>query len=290
MLHVQHHEHPDSSPLALFGGAYGNLPALRACLDDAVAAGAATLAFLGDATGCCGHSDATLAAIEARCPVLVAGNHEREAAAGSTHCNCGYGDAEDERWGCRAHDLAMTSLAPARARRLAAWPDQAVIHSAAGGVLCCHGSPERINEFLYESELDDERLRAWLATAGCRLLACTHTGLPWIRPLGDGRFAVNCGVVGKPDHDGDPAVHYALLHLEDAGFRPEIRRVAYDHESWAARLSEAGVEAIFTRPLRDGWWTVGRNSLPHWERERRVTGVRSAPSSAGPGAAGGPAR
>ena len=26
-----------------------------------------------------------------------------------------------------------------------------------------------------------------------------------------GRFAVNCGVVGKPDHDGDPAVHYALV-------------------------------------------------------------------------------
>ncbi len=38
-----------------------------------------------------------------------------------------------------------------------------------------------------------------------------------MRRLADGRFAVNCGVVGKPDHDGDPSVHYALIDLPGSG-------------------------------------------------------------------------
>jgi hypothetical protein len=48
---------------AALGGAYGNLFALRACLDDAAAQGAELRAFLGDAIGCCGHSDAVVAMV-----------------------------------------------------------------------------------------------------------------------------------------------------------------------------------------------------------------------------------
>jgi len=201
--------------------------------------------------------------------VLVAGNHEQQAAAGAERCGCGYGDPEDERLGCLAHVYALNSLSDDRRAWLGTWPDRLVLDTRAGRVLLCHGSQDRTNEFLYESELDDDRLVGWLHGAGAVAMACTHTGLPWVRPLGGGRLAINCGVVGKPDHDGDPAVHYALLHLDGAAIRAEIRRVAYDHQAWADQLASEGVEPIFTEPLRDGWWTVGRNSLPQWERDER---------------------
>ena len=109
----------------------------------------------------------------------------------------------------------------------------------------------------------------WLERYSAIALACTHTGLPWIRPLPGGRLAVNVGAVGKPDHDGDPAVHYAVLHLEPSGVRASLERVLYDAQSWADQLAAEGVDPIFTEPLRTGWWTIGVKSLPEAERTRR---------------------
>lgn len=60
--------------LAVLGGAYGNVPALEAAIRDAHACSADALAFAGDALGCRGHSDDTLALVRDHFGVLVAGN------------------------------------------------------------------------------------------------------------------------------------------------------------------------------------------------------------------------
>jgi hypothetical protein len=72
------------------GGAYGNLAALAACLEDAAQAGAEQRAFLGDAIGCCGHSEEVVATIRGRFDHVVAGNHEQQAVARAETCGCGY--------------------------------------------------------------------------------------------------------------------------------------------------------------------------------------------------------
>ena len=258
----------DNTPIALFGGAYGNVPALKACFEDARQQGAELRVFLGDATGCCGHSDAVIDLLLERCQVHIAGNHEVQAVAGALTCGCGYGSVEDERLSCAAHAYAMQSLRDDQRTRLATWPQVGLIDTPQGRLLLCHGSPDQNNEFLYESTLDEARLGRWLEAANARGLICTHTGLPWIRHLADGRFAVNAGVVGKPDHDGDPAVHYAMLRWTDGQAHIDIRRVAYDHDTWTDQMTAAGIEDVFVEPLRTGWWTVGVASLPPAEQAR----------------------
>ena len=264
--------HPDQSirRLAVMGGAYGNLPALAACTEHARSRGCDTLAFIGDATGCCGHSDEVLELIRRNFSILVAGNHEQQAAADSQECGCNYASAEDEHYGCLAHQYAMKSLSAENRRWLGAWPDLALIETGAGKILLCHGSPAQTNEFLHESQLRDDRLNAWLDQFQASGFVCTHSGLPWIRRLAGNRFAVNCGVVGKPDHDGDPAVHYALFEMPqragEAGLIA-IERVEYNCRQWANQLAREGVEEIFLSPLRTGVWTCGLSSLPTGERE-----------------------
>jgi hypothetical protein len=44
--------------------------------------------------------------------------------------------------------------------------------------------------------------------------------------------------------------------------------VIYDHRAWVAQLKREGVDAIFTEPLRTGWWTTGVKSLPAPEKGR----------------------
>lgn len=253
---------PGVGRLAAMGGAYGNVPALWACLADAEAQGCDGFVFLGDAVGCCGHSTEALAIVRERFAVRVAGNLDQQAASGSPDCGCGYSSAEDERVSGRGFTRALQGLSPEDARWLSSWPELVRLETGAGALLLAHGSPDRTNEFLYSSALDESRILGWLERHEAVGLIVTHTGLPWHRPLEGERFALNCGVVGKPDHDGDPAVHYAIASASDLGWDCEIRRVAYDHEAWARQLEAEGVDPVFVSPLRTGIWTTGVASLP----------------------------
>lgn len=123
--------------------------------------------------------------------------------------------------------------------------------------------------------MEDQRLLNWLDENQAVGFICTHSGLPWIRYLPDGRFAANCGVVGKPDHDGDPAVHYAVICVENASaFDVKIRRVEYDYRNWANTLEREGIDPVFIEPLRTGIWTSGVTSLPTVERNKYLINSR----------------
>ena len=257
--------------LALVGGSYGNLPALAACLAHARQAGSDGFAFLGDATGFCGHSDETIDAVRRHFAFHVAGNYEQKAAAGEEDCGCNYAEAADNRYGSLAHQWAMRSLSDANRAWLGTWPDLLRLETVAGPLLLCHGSPAQTNEFLYGSQLDEARLEHWLDQFGAVGLVCTHSGFPWVRRLSKGRFAANCGVCGKPDHDGDPSVHYATLPLRAGTVpQPRIERVTYDHAAWANQLDAEGVDDVFTASLRDGIWRCGLLSLPSAERDHQL--------------------
>ncbi|NNM87643.1 MAG: metallophosphoesterase [Phycisphaerae bacterium] len=255
---------------AVFAGAYGNVPATQACIEDAKSKGCDLLAFIGDAIGCCGHSNEILDLIKEHIPICVAGNHEQQAALNQTNCGCGYASKEDEILGCQAFELASKTLDHTHRLALATWPDEKMLDTALGGVLLCHGSPDQSNEFLYESRLDSVRMERWLQERDVVGFICTHTGLPWIRRVGDAGFAVNCGVVGKPDHDGEQCVHYAIVECSAADtVAITIESVAYDASGWARQLRQEGVPDIFITPLETGGWTAGLNSLPEFERSLR---------------------
>jgi diadenosine tetraphosphatase ApaH/serine/threonine PP2A family protein phosphatase len=251
------YDYEGQAPIAIMGGVYGNVPALQACLEDALVMNAGVCAFLGDMIGFCGHSDETVALVKSHFQVVIAGNREHNAARGDLSCGCGHADAQDEKYGCIAHQYSLHSLCAANAQWFGVLPEKAIIQTGLGNVLLCHGSPDQTNEFLYEDRLVNARLESWLRTYDAVGMACTHTGFPWVRQIDGKRFAVNCGSVGKSDNDGDPAVHYALLRPDSGTYRIEIRRVEYDHVAWAAQLAREGVDPVFVTPIRTGTWTFG---------------------------------
>jgi hypothetical protein len=136
--------------------------------------------------------------------------------------------------GCEAFEIATSTLGSEQREWLATWPNEQIVDMQGGSVLLCHGSPGYTTEFLYEAELDDLHLEAWLDKFGLRGFICTHSGLPFVRQLAGGLFAVNGWVVGKADHDGDPAVHYAFIDLSSEGCPViDIRRITSDYDGWA---------------------------------------------------------
>jgi putative phosphoesterase len=109
-----------------------------------------------------------------------------------------------------------------------------------------HGSPRKVNEYLFEDK--PARLYERLAAAeDADVLVFGHTHKPWIREFA-GVLFVNCGSVGKPK-DGDPRAAFALLEADGDGVRAHIERVEYDAGAVARELSAAGLPAEFADKL-----------------------------------------
>ena len=119
----------------------------------------------------------------------------------------------------------------------------------------CHGSPRKMNEFLWESTTPTHFLDHLAAAHEADVILTTHTGIKWHRRLSGGRHFVNVGVLGRPENDGRTNVWYALLEARPE-FRVEFVPVEYDHERLAAemraeRLPEEFVETVLTRLVDD---------------------------------------
>ena len=134
-------------------------------------------------------------------------------------------------------------------------------------MLLCHGSPRRVNEFLWESACSDAFLE-WLCEAhAADVVLCTHSGIPWHRALPSRRHVINVGAIGRPANDGRTAVWYARVEL-NAGVAVELVPVAYDHQATAREIEAEGLPREFADTLRSGWWTTCLENLPAKERRR----------------------
>ena len=113
-----------------------------------------------------------------------------------------------------------------------------------------HGSPRRVNEYLYEDR-PEASLERLLDLAEVDVLVCGHTHLPYHRVLGSGRHVINAGSVGKPK-DNDPRAGYLVLTAEGKMLTVEFVRVPYDVEMAAQAIEATTMPIEFAEMLRLG--------------------------------------
>src|SRR5205085_3081008 len=128
-------------------------------------------------------------------------------------------------------------------------------------VLLSHGSPRRVNEFLWESTTSTHFLEHLADAHRADVLLATHTGIKWHRRLGGDRHFVNVGVLGRPENDGHTNVWYALLEARP-DFRVEFVPVAYGHERLACEMRAEKLPEEFVETVLTGWWTTCLEVLP----------------------------
>jgi diadenosine tetraphosphatase ApaH/serine/threonine PP2A family protein phosphatase len=181
-------------------------------------------------------------------------------------CGCGYTHPSDNHFAQLSYDYTSRRTTDAERRWLGALPKSIRFSRGGRRYLLCHGSPRRVNEFLWESSCSDAFLTRLLREAEADTVLCAHTGIHWQRRLPDGIRLVNVGAVGRPANDGRTEVRYALLDAgrDEAEFIP----VGYDHESLAREMREEELPAEFVETIRTGWWTTCLEILPAKERAR----------------------
>ncbi|NOT34151.1 MAG: metallophosphoesterase [Candidatus Eisenbacteria bacterium] len=251
--------------LALFGGVYSNHLALSRVLAEIGTRDVDATWCLGDLGGFGPHPDRSVERMRASGIPMLRGNLDDSIGHALADCACGYSDPRDNHFAQRSYDYALAHTSSSNREWLRERPEHARLELAGRRVLLCHGSPRRVNEFLWNSTCSDAFLE-WLCEAHeADVIACTHSGLPWHRVLPSGRAVVNVGVIGRPANDGDPRGVWSEL---DFGSDVVVRfhRVAYDHEALAREMEAESLPAEFVETIRTGWWTTCLENVPAKER------------------------
>ncbi len=199
--------------IALFGGVYSNHLALAALLEDAPRRGARQIYCLGDLGAFGPNPDKVFPLLrDAKVPV-VQGNYDNSVGNGLADCQCGYTDPKDNYFARLSYDYTFQKTSPDNKNWMRDLPGEIRLELNGVRVLLCHGSPRRMNEFLWETTTSAAFLESLCDLHAADVIIGTHTGLHWHRQLANGRHFVNCGAIGRPANDGCTNVWYALLRV-----------------------------------------------------------------------------
>jgi putative phosphoesterase len=225
---------------------HANLPALQAALARIDALGIEQVYCGGDLVGYGPHPNEVCALIDQRAIPTIYGNYDYAIARDLEDCGCAYITAHDRELGRRSVEWTLAHTDQAAKAFMRELPFDLRFPVGATGVHLVHGSPRKVNEYLFEDK--PARLYERLAAAEeGDVLVFGHTHKPWVHEYGRVLF-VNCGSVGKPK-DGDRRGAFAVL--EDAGgeLRVTIERVAYDADAVAAEVRAAGLPGEYAEKL-----------------------------------------
>lgn len=241
--------------ITVFGDIHANLPALDAVLADIRLRELENLYCLGDLVGYGVFPDEVTAAIRERNIPTLMGNYDQGVGNNSDDCGCAYKTDVERGRGEQSIQWTNAHTSDDHKAFLRALPAHIPLQLGGYKVLLVHGSPRKINEYLFEDRPDDyfERI---MDSAQVDVLICGHTHLPYHKTLPSGRQIINAGSVGKPK-DRDPRACYTVLRAADGALHVEFVRVTYDIERAARAIErtpagESGMPHIFARMLREG--------------------------------------
>jgi hypothetical protein len=254
------------SRIAVFGGIYNNHLGLAALLEDATRRGAEAIYCLGDLGGFGPNPEKVRPLLDQGGVLAIQGNYEESLASGREDCNCGYTDPRDNHFAEISYRYTERSCSAGFKAWMGTLPKRRRVRVGDRELLLVHGSPRRVNEFLFHSTSPVPFLEVLLDQQRCDGILCTHTGLQWHRRLPSGRDMVNVGVIGRPANDGNTHVWYALLEARQDGLGVELLPLVYDHEGLAAEMRREELPEEFVETIRTGWWTTCLEILPARER------------------------
>ena len=232
--------------IAVITDIHANLPALQAALARIDKLGIGQIYCGGDLVGYGPHPNEVCALIAERGIPTIYGNYDYAIARDLDDCGCAYITPHDRELGQQSVAWTLEHTDQASKAFMRELPFDLHFPVGATDVHLVHGSPRKVNEYLFEDKPATlyERLAA---AEEDDVLVFGHTHKPWVHAYG-GVLFVNCGSVGKPK-DGDPRGAFAVLRSGSSGVEVTIERIEYDAEAVAREVAASGLPAEFADKL-----------------------------------------
>jgi putative phosphoesterase len=253
--------------IALFSDIHANLPALEAFFLDVDTRGVDQVYCLGDLVGYNIWPNEVIYEIRKRNIPTIAGNYDYGIGRSSDDCGCAYKTDLEKANG--AVSISYTNEIVKKEERgyLRTLPAHINIEFQLNqdklNLLLVHGSPRRINEYLFEDR-DEKSLHRIMEQADADIMCFGHTHKPYHRVLNDTdgklhfRHAINIGSVGKPK-DGNTQGGYVILTINDQSsvlnadsINSELIRFDYDIEKAAKAVENSPLPNDYAESLRKG--------------------------------------
>ena len=236
--------------ITIFGDIHANMPALTAVFADMEKRELNNLYCLGDLVGYGTMPNEVIAAIRERDIPTIMGNYDYGVGHDSDDCGCAYTNPVSEALGKRSIAWSNAHTSAENKAYLRELVDNIPLQMGDLKVVLVHGSPRKVNEYLFEDRPEKSLVRL-LDMVEADVLVCGHTHKPYHRVLSDGRHVINAGSVGKPK-DGDPRAGYLTLSVAGSDVSVEFIRVEYDVETAASAIEATEMPDEYAQMLRDG--------------------------------------
>lgn len=238
--------------IAVFSDIHGNQEALERVLKDIELQKPDHVFCLGDLVGYGPRPNEVIEVIrDAKIPSVM-GNYDDGVGFMKGDCGCAYVTDEEKVDGAKSIEWTTNQVTSKNKEYLRQLHDKIEFNVNGYKILFVHGSPRRINEYLYEDR-PERSLTRMLEAVEADVVVCGHTHKPYHRVVG-GVHLINDGSVGKPK-DGDPRACYALINIDET-VNVEFRRVEYPVEAVVQEIIAAGLPVAFADALR----TAGKES------------------------------
>ena len=253
--------------IALFSDIHANLPALEAFFKDVDAREVDQIYCLGDLVGYNIWPNEVINEIRMRRIPTIAGNYDFGICRTSDDCGCAYKTDLEKANGAVSISYTNQIVKEEERRYLRTLPAHIKVEFQLNqdklNILLVHGSPRRINEYLFEDR-DEKSLHRIMEQADADIMCFGHTHKPYHRVLSetDGkvhfRHAINIGSVGKPK-DGNPQGGYVILTIDEHSnvlnadsIQSELIRFKYDIEKAAMAVENSPLPNDYAESLRKG--------------------------------------
>jgi len=252
--------------IALFSDIHANLPALEAFFEDVEKQKPDALYCLGDLVGYNIWPNEVIREIQSRMIPTLAGNYDFGIGRSSDECGCAYKTEEDKANGKVSISFTNQITSPAERNYLRSLPAHIRVEFQLNddklNLLLVHGSPRKINEYLFEDR-DEKSLLRIMEQADADIMCFGHTHKPYHRTLQDEnehyRHAINIGSVGKPK-DNDPRGCYVMLTINETSsvtnkesVKVDFIRFTYDVEKAAKAVEDSPLPDVYADMLRHGY-------------------------------------
>ena len=254
--------------IALFSDIHANLPALDAFFNHLETTKPDAIYCLGDLVGYNIWPNEVIHEIRKRGIPTIAGNYDYGVGRTSDDCGCAYKTDEDRAMGAQSIAFTNQTINDDERRYLRTLPAHLQLEFQLNNdllfLLLVHGSPRKINEYLFEDREEKSMLRI-LENAQADILFFGHTHKPYhrifeyeIENQKAFRHAINIGSVGKPK-DGDARGCYVVLTLEEnsskfnkESIQVDFHRFEYDVEKAALAVENSILPNAYAEMLRKG--------------------------------------
>ena len=249
--------------IALFSDIHANLPALEAFFANVDSKEIDAIYCLGDLVGYNIWPNEVINEIKRRKIPTITGNYDFGIGRNIDECGCAYKTDLEKEMGKVSIAYTNEIVGDAERAYLRTLPAHIRVEYQLNddkmNLLLVHGSPRKVNEYLFEDREEKSLLRI-MEQADADIMCFGHTHKPYHRTLaeGNGRFrhAINIGSVGKPK-DGDPRGGYVILTinhnssaLDKDAIQVEFVRFEYDVEKAAKAVEDSPLPNGFADMLR----------------------------------------